>query len=535
MPAVPFIDGILLPTPSNTRQQIPETGSGHPSFEQLLRDASASSGHSSDPPVERNRRESEPGDTVDSDQSGTKPNPDSADEQPKQVDRSEAGEPRGEDGEKENQKDSGREAGDAEAGERESRSRERGNEQSPRGEELPEHRLRSAPTRGESEKVETDSEESSGESASKKLTKESASKNMSNLTTAGGAGEEAALLAPGESRGRETAPPDEAGRKSAKEIKRLDAGKLKVEQALRLAEAASGEQAKPGKQLEAKAEAAAKAETDLPVPGEQRGSAAGRITEAMSAEHLEDGIDKSRKVAALAGRESGGEAAGSREEGRGTDSGDSKVRVVDLRSQRHSSRNDQGGSGGGEAGSRQLPAEAGEANVAEARPTGAVEQGEFAHRLEGTGGQGRGAEGTRVLHQEQLHRFLRDSGYQEIVRNARVMLREGGNGELRLNLSPKELGSVRIQLQLEDSHIAGRIIVENSTVREVFEQNLEQLQRAFQSQGLETGRLEVSVQERGAGQQGHRHRRGGGARVFEEHTARLPEQFYEDSRVNLMA
>jgi flagellar hook-length control protein FliK len=219
-----------------------------------------------------------------------------------------------------------------------------------------------------------------------------------------------------------------------------------------------------------------------------------------------------------------------------------KLRVVDLRAPRE-------GRGRGDGASERNSDGTGRNGLKETAQAHSFEGGEsntlrfdggesaFARHL-GAPNRGDGVAQRLVQQQQQLHRFLQEKGYGEIVRNARIMLREGGNGELRLNLSPKELGSVRVQLQLQDSHIAGRIIVENSTVREVFEQNLDQLQRAFQSQGLETGRLEVAVEQRGDGRE-RRGRgetgRGDGARIFEEHTARLPDSFYEDAQVNLMA
>ena len=58
------------------------------------------------------------------------------------------------------------------------------------------------------------------------------------------------------------------------------------------------------------------------------------------------------------------------------------------------------------------------------------------------------------------------------------------------------MGSVRVKLSLQDNHIAGRIIVENNSVRDAVEQSLDELHRAFRESGMETGELEVSVQER---------------------------------------
>jgi len=92
---------------------------------------------------------------------------------------------------------------------------------------------------------------------------------------------------------------------------------------------------------------------------------------------------------------------------------------------------------------------------------------------------------------------LRENGNGEIVRQAQIVLRNNDSGQIRLTLKPEHLGSVRISLNLHDGHIGGRIIVENTTVKEVFDQNLGELSRAFQQQGLQTGSLEVSVANSG--------------------------------------
>jgi flagellar hook-length control protein FliK len=96
-----------------------------------------------------------------------------------------------------------------------------------------------------------------------------------------------------------------------------------------------------------------------------------------------------------------------------------------------------------------------------------------------------------------LRQALRDGVNAEIVRSARLIVRGNDSGEIRLHLKPEQLGSVRIALQMQDGHIAGRIIVENQSVRDAFEQNLAALQRAFQESGLEAGGLEVSVADSG--------------------------------------
>lgn len=91
----------------------------------------------------------------------------------------------------------------------------------------------------------------------------------------------------------------------------------------------------------------------------------------------------------------------------------------------------------------------------------------------------------------------------EVVRHSTIILKEGG-GELRLILKPESLGRVRINLSLNNDHIAGRIIVENSSVKEMFESNLQHLQNAFKSEGYASASLDVSVGAGGEQARGER-------------------------------
>ena len=81
----------------------------------------------------------------------------------------------------------------------------------------------------------------------------------------------------------------------------------------------------------------------------------------------------------------------------------------------------------------------------------------------------------------------------EIVRQSGIVVKDGGKGELRLILKPESLGRVLIKLQLDNNHIEGRIIVENSTVKEMFESSLRGLSGAFEKEGFSSASLEVSV------------------------------------------
>jgi flagellar hook-length control protein FliK len=144
---------------------------------------------------------------------------------------------------------------------------------------------------------------------------------------------------------------------------------------------------------------------------------------------------------------------------------------------------------------------------------------------------------------ETLARRLNGELGRNIVRQARIMLQDADRAELRLIIRPPELGRVRIRLQLENGHIAGRILVDNGNVREVVEQNLSALQRAFEEAGLAMGDLEVSTGD--ARDEGDTNReparvtgtgnRRGGVHSFDERIEVISEYETGRHRVNLVA
>ena len=127
---------------------------------------------------------------------------------------------------------------------------------------------------------------------------------------------------------------------------------------------------------------------------------------------------------------------------------------------------------------------------------------------------------------------LRDGVNQQIVKQAGIVVKSDGSGEIKLIMKPEQLGKVRIQLSLNDNHIAGRIIVENNIVREIFESNLENLYKAFGSEGFENGGLEVSVQGGNTGDSGKRSQSGSGKRAVQTIEDAVPEVVDSEWRNN---
>ncbi|TVR03423.1 MAG: hypothetical protein EA403_06940 [Spirochaetaceae bacterium] len=156
-------------------------------------------------------------------------------------------------------------------------------------------------------------------------------------------------------------------------------------------------------------------------------------------------------------------------------------------------------------------------------------------RTDGIDGPGRGAGGERP--DLSPGRALREQLQPELVRHARLVVRGESSGDIRLTLRPEQLGRVRISLHLEDNRIAGRIIVENGSVRDAFQANVQALERALRDAGLETAGLEVTVGEGDSHDESPQHH-GNRRRVahgFDEMVPQLTGWFDDSSRVSLYA
>jgi len=88
---------------------------------------------------------------------------------------------------------------------------------------------------------------------------------------------------------------------------------------------------------------------------------------------------------------------------------------------------------------------------------------------------------------------LREAWNGEIVQSARIVLKEGDTGTIRLRLRPESLGNVKIELNLSENNINGRILVESDEAKSAFERSLNELTDAFKQGGFDTARLEVAV------------------------------------------
>ncbi len=137
---------------------------------------------------------------------------------------------------------------------------------------------------------------------------------------------------------------------------------------------------------------------------------------------------------------------------------------------------------------------------------------------------------------QMLFQNLKESGNSGIVRQTGIMLKDGGSGEIRLILKPEKLGKVRIRLNLQDNNLAGKIIVENNIVREVFNNNMSELLRAFEEGGFSIGSLDVSVEGGDAGGENGEEEKSPGinSRAVETISESVPLYEGEESLIDLV-
>ncbi len=102
---------------------------------------------------------------------------------------------------------------------------------------------------------------------------------------------------------------------------------------------------------------------------------------------------------------------------------------------------------------------------------------------------------SRFAENREVHlaRELKDSGNGQIVKKASFLLRDNNQGEIKLILKPESLGRVKIQLNMNENNLVGKIIVENIRVGQIFENNLNDLSKSFEDAGFNSTSIEVSV------------------------------------------
>jgi flagellar hook-length control protein FliK len=85
----------------------------------------------------------------------------------------------------------------------------------------------------------------------------------------------------------------------------------------------------------------------------------------------------------------------------------------------------------------------------------------------------------------------------QIARKMSVIAHKSGD-EINIQLTPENLGKVRVSLEMKADGMSARIAVENESVRKQVEDNLSSLKDALKDQGIRLQGMEVSVDQRHA-------------------------------------
>ena len=99
--------------------------------------------------------------------------------------------------------------------------------------------------------------------------------------------------------------------------------------------------------------------------------------------------------------------------------------------------------------------------------------------------------------EEALARELRSGLSTDMVRDATLILRNGGEGTIRLSLKPASMGDVKVRLEMTENKITGHIIVESSEALRAFERELPVLEKAFKDSGFSETNLQMSLAQDG--------------------------------------
>jgi hypothetical protein len=115
--------------------------------------------------------------------------------------------------------------------------------------------------------------------------------------------------------------------------------------------------------------------------------------------------------------------------------------------------------------------------------------------LEGPGGRRAGSEAQSFSPSDfadTLARELHENVNADIVKHASLILRDGGQGTLKLVLRPESLGNVKIRLEMAENKITGHIFVESAEAFSALERELPVLEKQFQDSGFGKTSLEMS-------------------------------------------
>jgi len=99
--------------------------------------------------------------------------------------------------------------------------------------------------------------------------------------------------------------------------------------------------------------------------------------------------------------------------------------------------------------------------------------------------------------ENMLARELHQNFNGDIVRHASMVLRNGGEGTIRIALHPETLGNVKIHLEMTENKIMGHIVVDSEEALNAFRKEISALEQAFKDSGYADASLDLSMSSDG--------------------------------------
>ena len=82
-----------------------------------------------------------------------------------------------------------------------------------------------------------------------------------------------------------------------------------------------------------------------------------------------------------------------------------------------------------------------------------------------------------------------------IIQSAKLYI-NGGKSEIKIQLNPQELGSLKLEFTVDDDILDAKITVERSAVKDIIEKDIPRLRELISGADIDVGKLDVSLQEK---------------------------------------
>lgn len=86
-----------------------------------------------------------------------------------------------------------------------------------------------------------------------------------------------------------------------------------------------------------------------------------------------------------------------------------------------------------------------------------------------------------------------------ILKAATFILKDNNQGTIKLNLNPESLGNIKIQLELSDKVVSGKIVVASSEAFGAFKESADNLKQGFANAGFDVGEFIISYEQHQSG------------------------------------